>query len=171
MPGFSMNGREIWQIVAFIRGLTAGKGAGGAATGDPKAGKAALEANGCLNCHSINGLGSTRGVDLTAAGARLHPPELREAITDPNAEVAPEHWIWTAVANDGQKLRGSRLNEDTFSLQILDNTGKLRSIAKADLKEQTLEKRSPMPSFKTKLSPAQIDDIVAYLSTLTGGVR
>jgi mono/diheme cytochrome c family protein len=68
-------------------------------------------------------------------------------------------------------MRGSRLNEDTFSLQVLDSTGKLRSVLKADLQEQTLERRSAMPSFKDKLTAPQVDDLVAYLATLQGAAK
>lgn len=170
MPGFSMNGREIWQIVAFIRGLSAGRAAGSTA-GDPQAGEKLFRASGCLNCHWLNGQGSPRGLDLSAIGARLTPDELQTALTDPSAEVAPEYWIWKAVTNKGETLRGSRLNEDTFSLQILDSTGRLRSVMKSDLREQTLDRHSPMPSFQQKLTAQQRNDLVAFLATLQGAAQ
>lgn len=169
MPGFSMNGREIWQIVGFIRGLSAGRA--GAVKGNAKAGEQLFAANRCINCHWLNGGGAARGLDLSTIGARLSAAELAQALLEPSAEVAPEYWIWTATTKNGQKLRGSRLNEDTFSLQILDSAGKLRSVLKADLAEQTLERRSPMPSFKEKLNGQQVDDLVAYLATLQGAAK
>ena len=66
MPGFSMNGREIWQIVSFVRGLTV-SGSGGI-NGDARAGRQHFEANGCVNCHWLNGTGAPRGLDLSAIG-------------------------------------------------------------------------------------------------------
>jgi putative heme-binding domain-containing protein len=162
MPGFSMNGREIWQIVAFIRSMNVAR-TGGAIAGNAQAGAQLFADNRCLNCHWFNGAGAPRGLDLSTIGTRLNAAELLTALTDPSAEVAPEYWQWRATTNAGQALRGSRLNEDTFSLQILDHTGKLRSVAKADLKEQTLERRSAMPSFKDKLSAQQLNDLVAFL--------
>ncbi|MBI2687504.1 MAG: c-type cytochrome [Acidobacteria bacterium] len=170
MPGFSMNGREIWQIVAFIRGLNTGRAAG-ATPGDARAGEQLFQSNRCLQCHWLNGAGSSLGLDLSSVATRLTAIELRQALIDPSAEVAPEYWIWTAVTKDGQKLRGSRFNEDTFSLQILDSAGRLRSVAKADLREQTLDRRSPMPSFKDKLSETQLNDLVSYLNTLQGAAK
>ena len=169
MPGFSMNGREIWQIVGFIRGLSASRA--GAAKGNAAAGEQLFAANKCISCHWLNGGGAARGLDLTAIGTRLSAAELAQALVEPSAEVAPEYWIWTATMKNGQKMRGSRLNEDTFSLQVLDSTGKLRSVLKADLQEQTLERRSAMPSFKEKLTAGQVDDLVAYLATLQGAAK
>jgi putative heme-binding domain-containing protein len=170
MPGFSMNGREIWQIVSFIRGLSANR-ANAAAAGSATAGAALFAANGCLGCHWRNGEGAPRGLDLTSIGTRLTNAELRIALTDPSAEVAPEYWQWSATTKSGQPLRGHRFNEDTFSLQILDSSGRLRSVAKADLREQSLDKRSPMPSFKDKLNAQQMTDLVAYLASLQGAAR
>lgn len=168
MPGFSMNGREIWQIVAYVRSLSANRVSGPSA-GDPARGKALVRTSGCLNCHWLNGSGAPRGLDLTSIGERLSLQELRTALTDPDAEVAPEYWLWEGVTLDNQTLGGSRLNEDTFSLQILDRAGRLRSVMKADLRRQTLEKRSSMPSYREKLDARQLDDVVAYLASLRGG--
>lgn len=170
MPGFSMNGREIWQIVAFVRSLSIAR-TGGAATGNPAAGRELFAANKCLNCHWLNGTGASRGLDISRIGTRLTAAELSLALTDPSAEVAPEYWPWQGTTNSGETIRGHRLNEDTFSLQILDNSGRLRSIDKSTLRQQTLDQRSPMPSFKDKLNAQQLNDLVAYLATLQGAAR
>jgi len=169
MPGFSMNGREIWQIVSFIRALSASRAVN--VTGDAKAGREVFDANRCTNCHWLNGAGAPRGLDLSAIGHRLTPAEMMTALIDPSAEVAPEYWIWKATTKAGETLRGQRLNEDTFSLQILDNAGRLRSVAKADLREQSLEQRSPMPSFRDKLNGQQLNNLVAFLASLEGATK
>lgn len=167
MPGFSMNGREIWQIVAFVRSLSIAR-TGGGATGNAEAGRRLFAENRCMNCHYLNGAGAARGLDLSQIGTRLTAAELRSALTEPSAEVAPEYWQWQGTTLRGETIRGSRFNEDTFSLQILDSAGKLRSVDKAALRTQSLEKRSVMPSFQGKLSEGQIHDLVAYLATLQG---
>jgi mono/diheme cytochrome c family protein len=41
-------------------------------------------------------------------------------------------------------------------------------LVKADLREYTIGKTSPMPSFKATLSQAEIADLVAYLLSLKG---
>ncbi len=169
MPGFSMNGREIWQIVSFIRGLSASRASN--VTGDAAAGRQLFQSNGCINCHWLNGAGAPRGLDLSAIATRLTPAEMLSALTDPSAEVAPEYWIWQATTKDGKTLRGHRYNEDTFSLQILDTAGRLRSLNKADLREQTLDRRSLMPSFRDKLNEQQLNNLVSYLATLQGAAK
>ncbi|MCX6608753.1 MAG: c-type cytochrome, partial [Acidobacteria bacterium] len=130
-----------------------------------------FQSNRCLNCHWLNGAGAARGLDLSAIGSRLNATDLLVALNDPSADVAPEYWTWQATTKAGTTLRGQRLNEDTFSLQIIDQTGHLRSVAKADLRSQSLDHRSPMPSFREKLTDAQRNDLVAYLSTLQGAAQ
>jgi mono/diheme cytochrome c family protein len=44
------------------------------------------------------------------------------------------------------------------------------SLLKRDLKDVELNRRSPMPSFKDKLSEAQMDDVIAGLSA-SGGIQ
>ena len=170
MPGFSINGREIWQIVAHIRSLSVSRAAANV-TGNAPAGQRLFESNRCLNCRWLNGTGAPRGLDLSAIGSRLTTAELLVALNDPSADVAPEFWIWQATTKTGAKLRGQRLNEDTFSLQILDQSDRLRSVSKADLQSQSLDHRSPMPSFREKLTDAQRNDLIRYLTTLQGAAQ
>ena len=162
MPGFSIGGQQVWQTVAYVRSLNSTR-VTGVSRGNAEAGGQLFRSQRCLNCHSFNGEGSSRGVDLSKIAARLSPDELRLALTDPSAAVAPEYWIWQAVTTNGKTIRGSRLNEDSFSVQILDSAGKLRTVAKTAITKQSLEKRSPMPSFKEKLTEAQLEDLVAFL--------
>ena len=72
------------------------------------------------------------------------------------------------VTRDGKVVTGRRLNEDTYSVQLIDADEHLVSLAKADLKEYTVIKTSAMPSYRTKLSTAELGDLVAYLLTLDG---
>ena len=67
------------------------------------------------------------------------------------------------MTSTGKSIRGVRLNEDSFSIQIRDGEGRLQSLLKRDLKSMDVIRRSPMPSFKGKLSDAQIDDVIAWL--------
>ena len=72
----------------------------------------------------------------------------------------------TATTSTGRAVRGVRLNEDTFSFQIREENGRLLSLLKRDLKGVELIRRSPMPSFKIKLSDAEMDNVIAWLVSL-----
>jgi mono/diheme cytochrome c family protein len=72
------------------------------------------------------------------------------------------------VTRAGKVITGRRLNEDTYSVQIIDNEEHLVSLLKSDLREYAVLKTSTMPSFKNTLSPPEIDDVVTYLRTLKG---
>ena len=72
------------------------------------------------------------------------------------------------VTKDGTIINGRRLNEDTYSIQIIDDRERLHSLVKADLREFTIAKTSPMPSYKGTLSDDEIADVLAYLLSLKG---
>ena len=63
-------------------------------------------------------------------------------------------------------MSGQRLNEDTFSVQVLDSKDRLRSLMKRDLTSYNINKKSTMPPYEGILSDKEVDDIVAYLSSL-----
>jgi cytochrome c1 len=69
---------------------------------------------------------------------------------------------------DGKTLSGRFLNQDTFTLQMIDATDKLMSLDKSQIRESTLLQTSPMPSFKDKLSAQELADVVTYLASLKG---
>ena len=73
------------------------------------------------------------------------------------------------VTKDGHSVEGTRVYEDSFTIELKDATGKFHSFKKLELAE--LEKvpgKSVMPSFKDTLSATQLDDLVAYLASLKG---
>jgi cytochrome c oxidase cbb3-type subunit 3 len=134
-------------------------------SGDPANGKVIFEGKGaCTNCHRIKGNGSHFGPDLSEVGGRS-PEQLETSILDPDAEIAPANRIIRVVLKNGTTTVGRLLNEDTFSLQMIDKTERLLSFQKADLREYAFETKSPMPSFRDKLTAQEVADLVAYLST------
>ena len=72
------------------------------------------------------------------------------------------------VTKDGKTITGRRLNEDTFTVQVIDDQERLLSLSKADFREYTILKTSPMPSYKDKLSAQEMADLLAYLVSLKG---
>jgi cytochrome c oxidase cbb3-type subunit 3 len=158
----------MWTVQWAIRALiptVAGIALLAQSSGDPANGKLIFEGKGtCTNCHRIKGNGSHFGPDLSEVGARS-PEQLQTSILDPDAEIAPANRICRVVSKNGTATIGRLLNEDTFSLQMIDKTERLLSFQKADLREYSFETKSPMPSFRDKLTAQELADVVAYLGT------
>jgi putative heme-binding domain-containing protein len=112
--------------------------------------------------------GSRVGPDLTSVGARRKPADIERSIADPNAEVLPENRYVQVVTRDGVTITCRILNEDTYSLQLIDSKEKLVSLQKADLRQFEFLKNSPMPSYRDKLSGDELSDLVGYLVSLKG---
>jgi putative heme-binding domain-containing protein len=167
MPKFDVSPAEQNALVAYIR---SGFEVGGRAVkvGDPQRGKAAYSKGGCASCHRAEGNGSRKAPDLTDIGAMRSASMLQQAITEPTANLLPINRPVKAVTKDGKVINGRRLNEDTYTVQIIDENERLMSLTKSDLKEFQVLTTSPMPSYKDKLSPDEIADVVAYLLSLKG---
>jgi cytochrome c oxidase cbb3-type subunit III len=168
MPGFKLQPSEIDGLIAFIR---AGFDVGGTAVrvGHVGRGQAVFEGKGgCAACHRVNGSGPRVAPDLSEIGAMRTPSALQRSLVDPTTAMLPINRPVRAVTRDGRTIRGRRLNEDTFTVQLIDEQERLVSLAKADLREYELAKVSPMPSVAGKLSADEQADLVAYLLSLKG---
>ena len=90
------------------------------------------------------------------------------SLTDPVSQMMPINRPVRAVTRDGTVINGRRLNEDTYTVQLIDDQERLVSLTKADLRELTVLTSSPMPSYRSRLADEEIADVVAYLLTLKG---
>lgn len=168
MPPGNFPEAQALTVVAYLRSMAASSNVTVTA-GDPARGKEIFEGKGqCLNCHRVRTSGSRVGPDLTDIGVLRRTADLAKSLTDPDAEVLPPNRYYRVVTKDGQTVTGRLLNEDTFSVQILDSKENLRSFKIADLKEHGFMAKSPMPSFKDKLTAAELSDVVGYLTSLKG---
>ena len=139
------------------------------ARGDAARGRTLVEGKGgCLSCHRINGKGSRVAPDLSDIGALRAPDSIERTMNDSTATMLPINRSIRAVTRAGKVITGRRLNEDTYSVQIIDSGENLVSLQKSDLKEYTVLKTSTMPSFKNTLTSMELDDVVTYLRTLKG---
>jgi putative heme-binding domain-containing protein len=168
MPPGNFNPAELFSLVAYLNTLRDGPAAT-AAHGDAARGRALFEGKGgCRSCHRIQGAGSRVGPDLSDVGAIRPAAYLLQSLTDPGQSVLAEHQFVRAVTREGTIITGRRLNEDTHTLQIIDAGEQLVSLSKSDLREFASVKGSAMPSFRDKLTAAELADLVAYLSSLRG---
>lgn len=168
MPAQNLRDTFLTAIVAYLRSLS-GETANAGPGGDPERGKLVFEGKGaCANCHRVRGNGSYAGPDLSDIGGIRRSADLRRSLLDPAADILPQNRYFHVVLKNGTALTGRIYNQDTFTVQLLDNQRKLRTISRSDLKEFTLMKNSPMPSYKDKLSSQELNDVVAYLASLKG---
>jgi putative heme-binding domain-containing protein len=166
MPGAdSMTNHEVRQTAAYVRSL--GKVAAKPVPGNAEHGAELYRSKGCAGCHSIKGEGGVVGPDLATIGTARSATYLREALENPSSAVPDGYLLVKAVTKGGETVTGARLNEDSFSIQILDNAGRPHSYWKQDIAELDKQKgRSPMPSYKGQLSETELTDLVAYLASL-----
>jgi hypothetical protein len=104
---------------------------------------------------------------LSDIGAVRSAASLVRSVTDPNSQMFPINRPVHIVTRDGTVVNGRRLNEDTYTVQLIDDHERLVSFVKSDLREMTVQTASPMPSYRT-LSAAEQADLVAYLLSLKG---
>ena len=158
---------EIASVAAYVRSL--GNVPPETLPGDPVRGKAVYARSGCSACHILAGEGAGFGPDLTDVGARRGSARLRETLQNP-AKTIPENFLLVeAVTNFGQALRGIRLNEDTFSIQLKDQQGRFHSFRKTDLRDlKKLRGETPMPSYASALSSAELEDLINFLAAQRG---
>lgn len=166
MIGSELDAEKIWQLVSYVRSLSAGKAAG-QASGDPASGRQLFAANNCSKCHMVLGEGGRSGPDLSSIGAERSLGDLLDSLRDPDRQVSTSYWPISLVLKDGTNIGGRRLNEDTFTVQLLDSGGRLLSIRKETITDFQMSATSPMPSFAS-LNDADLADLVAYLATLRG---
>jgi putative heme-binding domain-containing protein len=175
-----MTADENRQLVAYIRGL--GRSQAAQIRGDRANGERLFWSKACGQCHTVGPRGGRLGPDLTEIGTRRGAEHLRESLLDPEAEVPetfavyrrvifmPDNFLEVrVVTGDGSRITGIRMNEDTFTIQIRDFSDRMYSFRKDELRELHEDwGKSPMPSYRGVLSDSEIQDVIAYLSSLKG---
>lgn len=168
MQAFKFDAAEVAGIVAYLRNMNA-VDRGSVKTGDPARGRALVEGKGgCLKCHRIGAQGSRVAPDLSDVGALRSAGSLLRSLTDPSTQMMPINRPVRAVLRDGKVVNGRRLNEDTYTVQLIDDQERLLSLDKSDLREYTIATASPMPSFRSTFSADELGDVVEYLLSLKG---
>jgi putative heme-binding domain-containing protein len=158
------------QASAIVQYLRAKASRAAASAGNAANGRALFTGKGtCTTCHRVNGSGARTAPDLSAIGRLRNSTDIERAILEPDFAVVPSNRFVRLVTRDGATITGRMLNQDMFTVQLIDSKEQLRSLMRADLKEFTFVDRSPMPSYRGKLSPGEVADLVSYLVSLQGG--
>ena len=86
----------------------------------------------------------------------------------PSEDLAPGYSTITVVLRDGRKITGVEKSVDNFSAQFMDLSGKYYSFLREDVTSIQQESRSLMPSYEKALTPGELTNLLAYLSSLRG---
>jgi cytochrome c oxidase cbb3-type subunit 3 len=172
--GVGMTDEEIWQLIAYIRSVEVKAPA--KPMGNASHGKELFygDAN-CSLCHMVEGKGGHLGPDLTSVAGmrtvesltdsvRTPSKRLAQGLIEPTKEYAQEYETVTVVTADGKEIKGVTLNEDNFSVQIMDQSEQIHLLEKDKLRSFQKSRESLMPAYgKDLLSDKDLQDILAYL--------
>jgi cytochrome c oxidase cbb3-type subunit III len=172
--GVGMTDQEIWQIITYIRSQEVKAPA--QAVGNAARGKDLFYGDGnCSLCHMVEGKGGRLGPELTAVGGSRTREAIIESVRDPSRRLAwgltestkefPQEYLSvTAVTGDGKQIKGVTLNEDSFSVQIMDASEQIHLLEKNKLLSFQKSRESAMPKYGADvLSDKDLEDVVAYL--------
>ena len=173
IPGTAMvagayEAAELVALVAYLRNMDAD--IGGVELGDAARGQALFEGKGdCGSCHRVAGQGPRFAPDLSNIGAIRSAATLSRALEDPHGSMLPMNRTVRAVLADGTVINGRRLNEDTYTVQLIDDQERLLSLDKTALREYTiLTSGGDLPSYADVFSDEEVADVLAYLRSLKG---
>lgn len=180
MPAHRLLPGELPALAAYVRSL--GRQPIETIAGDAQNGAELFKTKGaCMACHTLHGQGLAIGPDLTDIGRRRSVAFLRRSLVEPGADVPqsatpvtpegqPANFMFVrAKTKAGKEIAGVRINESTYSIQVRDLTGRINSLLKSDLAELHKDKGvSPMPVYAGVFTPAEMNDVLAYLLSLRG---
>jgi cytochrome c oxidase cbb3-type subunit 3 len=158
---------DTWKVLMYLRTLSMPPPA--KPTGNAENGERIFRAQ-CSGCHLANGRGGVLGPDLSRIGVARTPAALTRQIRGAVEDFRQGYEPVTVTTAEGRTVRGTRKNEDLFSVQVMDSTERLQGYVKSDVKAVTPQKRSLMPAYGVdQLNEKDLADLLSYLWTLRGG--
>lgn len=158
---------DIWRILAYLKTLAATTTAE-PVRGNATAGQGVFAAN-CVACHRVGTTGGHLGPDLSRIGIARARAALARQIRGGMTDVKTGYEPVTLTTPGGEQIQGLKKNEDLFSVQIMDTTERIQGYLREDMRAVTNGTQSAMPAFSPeRLSDADLDDLLAYLTSLQG---
>ena len=115
----------------------------------------------CIRCH-LDGGGI--GPDLKGLRARMDRRAILESVVEPNAKVSAGFGTTSVTRKDGSSVTGLQKEDTPEKLVLQTGDGALVVIPRADVQAQ-VPPLSVMPPMGFILSPAELRDVVEFLST------
>ncbi len=166
MPSFDLPADALDALANLVASLNS-SAAETSVPGDQAAGKQFFVGKGqCASCHMVDGLGEPIGPDLSNAGRDLTVDQIREALLQPDATITSGYDLVTVQLRDGKTLRGFARSRTNFDIQLQDLKGVFHALSLDQISAIADEKHSLMPPVKA--NPDELQDVIAYLSRLTG---
>ena len=166
MPAFDLPDDTIDALATMITSWNA-VAAKTSVPGDAAAGRQFFVGKGqCVSCHLAHGEGSAIGPDLSDIALTLTVDEIRDALLNLDARIAPGYGVVSVRRRDGRMLRGFARSRSSFDVAIQDLTGAFHTLSLDDVASIIDEKTSHMAAVKA--SADELRDVIAYLSRLTG---
>ncbi|MFN9264861.1 MAG: PQQ-binding-like beta-propeller repeat protein [Acidobacteriota bacterium] len=166
MPGFALPEATLDGLVALVVSLNA-SAAEAKVPGDRAAGSAYFFGKGqCAGCHMVSGRGAAVGPDLSGIALELTVDQLREALVDPSARLAPGYQVVRLERTAAPVLRGFARSRSAYEIGIQDLRGGLHAVALSEGARVIEETASAMPA--AKASAEELQDLLGYLSSLSG---
>jgi putative heme-binding domain-containing protein len=168
MAPSAYNDAELSALAAYLRNMGSVNLAD-VKIGDATRGRALFGGKGnCASCHRVGAAGPRAAPDLSTIGTMRTAASLQRALIDPSAALLPMNRTVRVQLRDGTALTGRRLNEDTFTVQLVDSNERLVSLDRKDIRSYVVSTEPLMPSYATLLSDDERADLVAYLLSLKG---
>ena len=168
MPGLWLDKDSIWKILLFVRTFKAGEEKPCiSGPGDPGRGRVLFVEKGrCGACHRRGMTGGRLGPELSNTGSTHTRQQLREALFEPHNDVTDPYRTVRVVGRDGARFEGVLMNEDGYTLHMMDRQENIHSFLKPDLAQIERPSQSLMPAYRGVFNPQELDDLLAYLCSL-----
>jgi cytochrome c oxidase cbb3-type subunit 3 len=164
--GVEMKDEEIWQVITYLRSVQVKTPP---PAGDPAHGNTLFFGTAsCSRCHMVEGKGGRLGPDLTGVAGSRSLDSLVESVREPSKQIVPGYETATVVTADGKDAKGYVMNEDRFSVQMMDTSENILLLDKGTLRSFEKSPVSLMPPYTASaLSDKDLQDIIGYLLTVS----
>ncbi len=138
--------------------------------GDLKRGRSLFFSEGgarCASCHQVEGEGAEIGPDLSEIGNRYSKAEILKHIVEPSLLIEDQYVSWDFEMNDDFVYSGTKLSEDSTTVQLRDSTGKVISLNRKDILVGSRRSVSTMPTgLINAMTAEEAASLLDWLSSL-----